>query len=215
VRKSTPSSTRAYSRWPVSQKWTLFGIVLALGMLLGGGGMYFSFVRPVAALNDHFEHLRQIQGTRFSEYQLLPRAGRNTGSTDAEQATATALGGGKGSGRCASTAFSPVRVRGSVPRTSAAKKPTLSMMSRYGNDHRDVIILASEASSLAGTRIVERSGKTQTLVAIQPTPTTVIDYSTGLRQAFAMQDRKVSFYIHVRDHEGRQTGPHSPRKAHV
>jgi hypothetical protein len=42
------------------QNWTVFGLILALGMALGGGVAYFFFARQVAALNDRFDHLEQL-----------------------------------------------------------------------------------------------------------------------------------------------------------
>jgi hypothetical protein len=42
------------------QNWTVFALILALGMALGDGGAYFFFARQVAALNDRFDHLEQL-----------------------------------------------------------------------------------------------------------------------------------------------------------
>ncbi len=42
------------------QNWTVFGLILALGMALGAFGGYFFFARQVAALNDRFDHLQQL-----------------------------------------------------------------------------------------------------------------------------------------------------------
>jgi hypothetical protein len=43
------------------QNWTVFGLILALGMALGGGGAYYFFDRQVAALNDRFDNLQKIE----------------------------------------------------------------------------------------------------------------------------------------------------------
>jgi hypothetical protein len=42
------------------QNWTVFGLILALGMALGGGVAYYFFARQVSALNDRFDHLEQL-----------------------------------------------------------------------------------------------------------------------------------------------------------
>jgi hypothetical protein len=42
------------------QNWTVFALILALGMALGGFGAYFFFARQVSALNDRFDHLQQL-----------------------------------------------------------------------------------------------------------------------------------------------------------
>jgi hypothetical protein len=42
------------------QNWTVFGLILALGMALGGGGAYFFFARQVSALNDRFDYLQHL-----------------------------------------------------------------------------------------------------------------------------------------------------------
>jgi hypothetical protein len=42
------------------QNWTVFGLILALGMALGGGAAYFFFARQVAALNDRFDYLQHL-----------------------------------------------------------------------------------------------------------------------------------------------------------
>ena len=42
------------------QTWTVFALILALGMALGGGAAYFLFARQVAALNDRFDHLQEL-----------------------------------------------------------------------------------------------------------------------------------------------------------
>jgi hypothetical protein len=43
------------------QNWTVFGLILALGMALGGGGVYYFFARQVSALNDRFDTLQKIE----------------------------------------------------------------------------------------------------------------------------------------------------------
>jgi hypothetical protein len=42
------------------QNWTVFGLILAVGMALGGGGAYYFFARQVAALNDRFDYLQHL-----------------------------------------------------------------------------------------------------------------------------------------------------------
>jgi hypothetical protein len=42
------------------QNWTVFGLILAFGMALGGGGAYFFFARQVAALNDRLDYLQHL-----------------------------------------------------------------------------------------------------------------------------------------------------------
>jgi hypothetical protein len=42
------------------QNWTVFGLILALGMALGGGVAYFFFARQVSALNDRFDYLQHL-----------------------------------------------------------------------------------------------------------------------------------------------------------
>ena len=42
------------------QNWTVFGLILALGMALGGGAAYFFFARQVLALNDRFDYLQYL-----------------------------------------------------------------------------------------------------------------------------------------------------------
>ncbi len=42
------------------QNWTVFGLILALGMALGGGAAYFFFARQVSALNDRFDYLQHL-----------------------------------------------------------------------------------------------------------------------------------------------------------
>lgn len=42
------------------QNWTVFGLILALGLALGTFGGYFFFARQVSALNDRFDHLEQL-----------------------------------------------------------------------------------------------------------------------------------------------------------
>jgi hypothetical protein len=42
------------------QNWTVFALILALGMALGGGGACFFFARQVSALNDRFDHLQEL-----------------------------------------------------------------------------------------------------------------------------------------------------------
>ena len=42
------------------QNWTVFALILALGMALGGGAAYFFFARQVAALNDRFDYLQHL-----------------------------------------------------------------------------------------------------------------------------------------------------------
>ena len=42
------------------QNWTIFALVLAVGMALGGGVAYFFFARQVSALNDRFDYLQHL-----------------------------------------------------------------------------------------------------------------------------------------------------------
>jgi uncharacterized protein HemX len=42
------------------QNWTVFALILALGMALGGGGVYYFFARQVSALNSRFDYLQQL-----------------------------------------------------------------------------------------------------------------------------------------------------------
>ncbi len=42
------------------QNWTVFALILALGMALGGGVAYFFFARRVSALNDRFDYLQHL-----------------------------------------------------------------------------------------------------------------------------------------------------------
>jgi hypothetical protein len=42
------------------QNWTVFALILALGMVLGGGGVYYFFARQVSALNDRFDYLQHL-----------------------------------------------------------------------------------------------------------------------------------------------------------
>jgi hypothetical protein len=43
------------------QNWTVFGLILALGMALGTIGTYFYFAREVAKLNGRFDNLQKIE----------------------------------------------------------------------------------------------------------------------------------------------------------
>ena len=42
------------------QNWTVFALILALGMALGGGAAYFFFARQVSALNERFDYLQHL-----------------------------------------------------------------------------------------------------------------------------------------------------------
>jgi hypothetical protein len=42
------------------QNWTVFALILAVGMALGAGAAYFFFARQVSALNDRFDYLQHL-----------------------------------------------------------------------------------------------------------------------------------------------------------
>jgi hypothetical protein len=65
------------------QNWTVFGLILALGMALGGGAAYFFFARQVAALNDRFDYLQHLLLTptpaAADTHAPMPQAGKKHG----------------------------------------------------------------------------------------------------------------------------------------
>jgi hypothetical protein len=65
------------------QNWTVFALILAVGMALGGGGAYFFFARQVSALNDRFDHLQQLlvapPSAAADTHAPTPQAGKKHG----------------------------------------------------------------------------------------------------------------------------------------
>ena len=65
------------------QNWTVFALILALGMALGGGAAYFFFARQVAALNDRFDYLQHLLlmpvPAATDTHAPMPQAGKKHG----------------------------------------------------------------------------------------------------------------------------------------
>jgi hypothetical protein len=65
------------------QNWTVFALILAVGMALGGGGAYFFFARQVSALNDRFDYLQHLllapPSAEADTHAPTPQAGKKHG----------------------------------------------------------------------------------------------------------------------------------------